>query len=148
MTKTAELRASRALVSRYLQPVGYPLDRTVYRQRGARNPATLVGGVLVLAAVLCAVPAQGFEFESGALQGSLDTTLSHGVTVRVGKRNATLAADTNGNDGNLNYDRGVVSNTTKFVTDLELSQRATACLFGPPDFLILKMNTETVSARR
>ena len=135
MTKTAELRASRALVSRYLQSIGYPLDRTVYRRRGERNPATLVGGVVVLAAMLCAVPTQGFEFESGALQGSLDTTLSHGVTVRVGKRNATLAADTNGNDGNLNYDRGVVSNTTKFVTDLELSQEGYGVFVRTAGFL-------------
>ncbi len=68
------------------------------------------------------VPAKAFEFGSGELEGSLNTTISHGATVRVEKRDFELAKDANGNDGNLNYDRGVVSNTSKFVTDLHLTQ--------------------------
>ncbi|MXX15970.1 MAG: DUF1302 domain-containing protein, partial [Gammaproteobacteria bacterium] len=68
------------------------------------------------------LPVQAFEFGDGDFQGSLNTTVSHGMTYRVEKRNDELAADTNGNDGNLNYDRGVVSNVSKFVTDLDISQ--------------------------
>ena len=66
------------------------------------------------------MPVQGIEFGDGVFQGSLDTTITHGLTFRVQQRNAELAADTNGNDGDLNYDRGLVSNTSKFTTDLDI----------------------------
>ena len=66
------------------------------------------------------MPAQAIEFGEGEFQGSLDTTISHGMTFRVQKRNSVLAEDTNGNDGDLNYDRGLVSNTSKFTTDLDI----------------------------
>ena len=69
---------------------------------------------------LGAMPAQAIEFGEGEFQGSLDTTISHGLTYRVQGRNQELAEDTNGNDGNLNYDRGLVSNTSKFTTDLDI----------------------------
>ena len=80
----------------------------------------LAAGALALGGFLHARPAQAIEFGDGDLQGSLDTTISHGMTFRVAKRDAELAADTNGNDGNLNYDRGLVSNVSKFTTDLEV----------------------------
>ena len=80
----------------------------------------LTASVLALGGFLHASPAYGIEFGDGAFQGSLDTTLSHGMTIRVQKRNAELAADTNGNDGNLNYRRGVVSNASKFTSDLDI----------------------------
>jgi len=64
--------------------------------------------------------AQAIEFGDGPITGSLDTTISHGLTFRVEDRDPELTADVNGNDGNLNYDRGVVSNTSKFTTDLDV----------------------------
>ena len=76
--------------------------------------------VLALGGLLGAMPAQAIEFGEGEFQGSLDTTISHGLTFRVEERNRELAEDTNGNDGNLNYDRGLVSNTSKFTTDLDI----------------------------
>ena len=76
--------------------------------------------VLALGGLLGAMPAQAFEFGEGEFQGSLDTTISHGLTFRVGKRDPLLAGKTNSNDGNLNYGRGVVSNTSKFTTDLDI----------------------------
>ena len=78
---------------------------------------------LALGGLLYTVPAQAIEFGDGEFRGSLDTTISHGMTFRVEKRNAELAADTNGNDGDLNYDRGLVSNTSKFTTDLDIGTR-------------------------
>ena len=54
------------------------------------------------------------------IQGSVDTTISQGLTFRVGERDKTLAGKTNSNDGNLNYDRGIVANTSKFTTDLDI----------------------------
>ena len=53
-------------------------------------------------------------------RGSVDTTISQGLTFRVGERDKTLAGKTNSNDGNLNYDRGIVANTSKFTTDLDI----------------------------
>ena len=75
---------------------------------------------LTLGGLLHAMPVQAIEFGEGEFQGSLDTTISHGMTFRVESRDSTLAGDTNGNDGDLNYDRGLVSNTSKFTTDLDI----------------------------
>ena len=90
---------------------------------GWLHPGRATGSVAV-AALLCGLlqmpPAQAIEFGDGELQGSLGTTFTHGVTVRVEDRDPELAADTNGNDGNLNYDRGIVSNTSKITTDLDV----------------------------
>ena len=81
---------------------------------------TLAAGALALGGFLHALPAQGIEFGDGDLQGSLDTTISHGMTYRVAKRDAELSSGANDNDGNLNYDRGLVSNASKFTTDLDI----------------------------
>jgi len=75
---------------------------------------------IALGGLLPATPAPAIEFGDGAFQGSLDTTISHGVTFRVEGRDSELAADANGNDGDLNYDRGIVSNASKFTTDLDI----------------------------
>ena len=74
----------------------------------------------VLGALLQSAPTRAIEFGGEGFQGSLDTTVSHGLTFRTEERNSALAADINGNDGNLNYDRGVVSNTSKFTSDLDI----------------------------
>ena len=66
------------------------------------------------------MPAQAIEFGEGEFQGSLDTTISHGLTYRVTERDPELAAKANNNDGNLNYARGLVSNTSKFTSDLDI----------------------------
>ena len=80
----------------------------------------LAAGALALGGLLHALPAQAIEFGDGDLQGSLDTTISHGMTFRVAKRDPELASGANDNDGNLNYDRGLVSNASKFTTDLDI----------------------------
>ena len=105
-------------------PKGAPRRRRIPAYVSCGSIA-LTASALALGGFLHAPPAYGFEFGDGAFQGSLDTTLSHGMTIRVQRRNAELAADTNGNDGNLNYDRGIVSNVSKFTTDLD---------FGAGDF--------------
>ena len=94
--------------------------RPAARPRPGCGSSLTAAGALALGGLLHALPAQAIEFGDGELQGSLDTTISHGLTFRVEERNDELASDTNGNDGNLNYDRGLVSNTSKFTTDLDL----------------------------
>ncbi|GMT40698.1 MAG: hypothetical protein IEMM0001_1433 [bacterium] len=77
---------------------------------------------------LTASPAQAFTFSSGDLQGSLDTTISYGARWRVqdrdqsiiGKANGGTANSVNGDDGNLNYDKGLVANVLKITPELEL----------------------------
>ena len=84
----------------------------------------LCPSVCALAAggLLHVLPAQAVEFSSGELQGSFDTTLSHGVTFRTGKRDDSLTG-LNSDDGGRNYDRGLVSNTSKVTGELELDYR-------------------------
>ena len=73
--------------------------------------------------------AYSITFESGEVFGSLDTTVTYGQTYRVQSREAELigrgnggtAFSTNGDDGNLNYDNGLVSNTVKFTSELEVN---------------------------
>ena len=93
-------------------------------------PNLWLGGLRALAvATLCVYalgaagsppPAQAIDLSDGDLRLTLDTTLSHGLTFRIQDRDDLLAGDVNGNDGDLNYDRGLVSNTSKFTTDLDL----------------------------
>ena len=95
-------------------------------------PNLWLGGLRALAAaVLCVYalgvagspsPAQAADFSDGDLRLTLDTTLSHGLTFRVEKPHETVGHYTlvNNNDGTLNYDTGLVSNTSKFTTDLDI----------------------------
>ena len=85
---------------------------------GGRTPLAL--GAIACAGLLQVQPAQALEFGSGEIQGSLDITISHGITYRVKKPNPALTGKMNSNDGNLNYKRGIVSNTSKFTADLDV----------------------------
>ena len=87
------------------------------------GPAPLSICAFAIGGLLYALPAQAIDFGSGEVEGSFDTTISHGLTWRVADRDDSLAADPNGNDGNLNYDKGLVSNTSKFTSDLEINYR-------------------------
>jgi len=90
------------------------------RLGGLRALAAAILCVYALGAVGSPPPAQAIDLSDGDLRLTLDTTLSHGLTFRVQGRDDLLAGDVNGNDGDLNYDRGLVSNTSKFTTDLDL----------------------------
>ncbi|WP_137972565.1 DUF1302 domain-containing protein [Pseudomonas sp. F(2018)] len=70
--------------------------------------------------LLLAVPASAveFSFADGEVTGSLDTTLSYGQLYRVQGQDKTND-DTNGNDGNRNFDTGLVSEVFKVTSDLE-----------------------------
>lgn len=71
------------------------------------------------------------DFDRGELYGSLDTTFSYGQSYRVQSRDSDLigvlnggkAFSVNGDDGNLNYDTGMISSTLKFTTELELNYK-------------------------
>ena len=95
----------------------------------------LMASALALGALLHALPAQAIEFGDGDIQGSLDTTISHGLTFRVGKHDPEYSEELNGNDGDLNYDRGLVSNTSKFTSDLDIQYGDFGAFFRASGFI-------------
>ena len=68
------------------------------------------------------------DFRREEFYGSFDTTTSYGQTYRmqsrahelIGFANGGTAFSVNGDDGDLNYDTGLVSSTFKFTSELEL----------------------------
>ena len=78
--------------------------------------------------LIISLPATAAEFKYGDLNGSFDTTVSYGQTHRVqsrsseliGRANGGTAYSVNGDDGDLNYDEGMISSTMKFTSELEL----------------------------
>ncbi len=85
---------------------------------------------IALAAVLLltAAPAMAKDFSKGDLEGSWDNTLSWGTAFRlddpdlrlIGLPSGGTAFSVNGDDGNLNFDAGIFSNTVKLTSELEL----------------------------
>ena len=100
------------------QPAGAPLVPGIL-SASIRGAIRLSAGALALGGLLHALPGQAIEFGDGEFRGSLDTTLSHGLTFRVGKRDDELTG-INSDDGDRNYARGLVSNTSKIIGELEL----------------------------
>lgn len=93
-----------------------PLRKSSLCLAPAKAGFTLAG----LIPLLLAVPAGAVEFSfvDGQVTGSLDTTLSYGQLYRVQGQDKTND-DTNGNDGNRNFDTGLVSEVFKVTSDLE-----------------------------
>ena len=86
----------------------------------------------VLLAMLCGTPAAAFQFDLGEVQGSLDSTLSYGMSWRldepdkdlIGLREGGRAYSANFDDGNLNYDDGdLISSTAKITSELALDYK-------------------------
>jgi len=61
-----------------------------------------------------------FSFADGEVGGSIDTTVSYGQLWRVQGQDQSNN-DINGNDGNRNFDTGLVSEVYKVTTDLEVT---------------------------
>lgn len=82
----------------------------------ARAGFALVG----LLPLLCSMPAAAAEFSflDNEVTGSLDTTLSYGQLWRVEKAEK-VGDDVNTNDGNRNFDTGLVSEVFKVTSELE-----------------------------
>ena len=87
---------------------------------------------VTLALAVGAGSVQAFEFQSGELSGSFDTTVSLGGLWRMESREKSLISvanggtsrDPNADDGNLRYKRNeLVSTTLKATHDLELKYR-------------------------
>ena len=71
--------------------------------------------------VLMYTPFAGaYEYSDGDTNITIDTSISHGVSLRVGKRDDTVV-DINSDDGDLNYGRGIISNTSKVTLETEFT---------------------------
>ncbi len=92
--------------------------------------------IQLFASFLCfqfSISANAVEFTNKTIKGSWDTTLSYGQQYRVQNRATNLigianggsARSVNGDDGNINYDPGLVSNTVKFTTEFDASYKST-----------------------
>ena len=97
-------------------------------------PRVRAAGTIVLAGLLALVwtaPAEGIDLsgKSSAFSLNLDVTLSYGVRYRMEERDPAIispfeggtAWSVNGDDGNLNFDKGIVSNTPKATIDLSFA---------------------------
>jgi hypothetical protein len=104
------------------------------RSGNGRILATAVATVL---AAGFAAPASAVPIESDNWSGSWDTTLSYGAMWRVQSPDCRIIANANGgcgrsaniDDGNLNFDTGLVSNAVKATSELELKFRDSWGLF-------------------
>ncbi len=120
MRNTRESDATGSLHPACGQPPGGATRRPGWARRCGVGPIALATIVALGSGLLRAGPATAVEFNENGYRGSLDTILSHGLTIRVEERDGVLADDVNGNDGDLNYDRGVVSNASKVTSDLDI----------------------------
>lgn len=93
-----------------------------------------VGGVILTAFLLSTFlvsTAAAFQFDAGDVVGNLDSTLSLGTTWRVedqdqeliGTANGGTARSVNFDDGNLNYDKGIISSVAKITSELEVDYK-------------------------
>ncbi len=86
--------------------------------------------IMIFAGVLWFSPqAQAFEvFENDAVRVQFDSTVSYGLQWRVQSRDKNIIGLTNGgtkhsvnmDDGNLNYDTGLISNAIKMTSELDI----------------------------
>lgn len=111
----------------------------------SRRLKCLAGVALTAGSLGLQTPASAVQFEVGEFAGSFDNTLSYGAAWRVQGRDRDLlgltsttlpngdvppgqlggrAFSVNADDGNLNYDKGLVSNVIKLTSELALDHSA------------------------
>lgn len=106
---------------------------TETRYTRKRRLGRLIPAVALVIGVGLLLPpgASAGEYRQGEFTISWGTTLSYGAMWRVADRDPRLigiinggeAYSVNADDGNLNYDKGLVSNAVKATTELEFSYR-------------------------
>lgn len=86
-----------------------------------RMPSTML--VLMLAVALLPWQAQAFQFDTGNSDLKLrwDNTLKYSAAYRLNDQSDTLTDDVNYDDGDRNFDKGLVSNRMDWLSELEAS---------------------------
>ena len=90
-----------------------------------------VAASVVVLSLLIIGPAHGLSFGDGDFSFNWDTTISWGVSQRLDDPDPRIlglpvggeAFSVNGDDGNLNYKTGVVSNVLKLTTEMEMKYK-------------------------
>ena len=106
------------------------LPRGLDRERHGRAVRFGISTLFALS-LLAAPPTSALEFEQGEVRGNLDTTISYGLMWRVQDRDPDIigvvnggnAFSVNGDDGDLNYGKGLVNNVAKITSDLAVDYR-------------------------
>ena len=93
---------------------------------------------------LAIAPTHAVEFDlmDGEVSGSLDTTVSYGAMWRVQGQDHNNDG-INGNDGNRNYDTGIVSQVYKITSDLEMNWESFGMFVRGTAFYDAEMNGST-----
>jgi hypothetical protein len=102
------------------------------------NGRILATAIATALAAGFAAPASAVPIQTDNWSGSWDTTLSYGALWRVESPDCRLIANANGgcgrsaniDDGNLNFDTGIVSNAIKATSEIELKFRDSWGLFA------------------
>jgi hypothetical protein len=103
--------------------------------RWQRVPGWILLGLLVW--ILCATPAYSVDWRKDKWFISWDNTLTYGLSYRTGDQdpaiiglaNGGTAFSVNGDDGNLNYDKGISSNLFQLTTELEVRYKGFGMFF-------------------
>lgn len=116
------------------------------------KPTGLLAGVSLIALaapLMVATPATAFDFDFGEVTGSFDTTLTSGLTFRasetdnatVGIANGGTRLSVNADDGNQNYDTGLVAAPFRASHELLLEYRDFGFL-GSVDYFYDPINAD------
>nr|VFJ58958.1 MAG: Protein of unknown function (DUF1302) [Candidatus Kentron sp. FW]VFJ68270.1 MAG: Protein of unknown function (DUF1302) [Candidatus Kentron sp. FW] len=115
---------------------------------------TAVSAALTFILPVCA-PA--IEFDGGIVNGNVDTTVSFGAISRVQGRDSSIVCIANGgtaygcnaDDGNLNYDTGMVSQVWKAISDIEVNHESgnMGAFFRVKAFMDTRNNSRTETKR-
>ena len=99
---------------------------------GKRRFRNVMISLLTMASFLFIQPAQALTIYKGDdVRVQLDSTISYGLKWRVqdrdediiGKTNGGTKASVNYDDGNLNYDQGLIGNAVKITSDLDIDAK-------------------------
>ena len=78
--------------------------------------------VMFISGLLATVTAAANEPHDRKADVNVDLELTYGLTSRTGKRDSSLTSP-NSNDGDENYDRGIISSTIALTAELEATKR-------------------------
>lgn len=89
------------------------------RRVPAAGTVGTVALALVLGGALAGVPAAADEMFGSDVSATADVTLTHGLSFRAAARDDSLTG-ANSDDGDRNYDRGLISNTSSVTAEVEI----------------------------
>ena len=97
---------------------GVPLRKN-FRNVHPSGRLAVLAATVVLGAQLFGMPASSQGFPGGDVSATANFTLNHGLIFRASERDETLST-ANSDDGDRNYARGLVSNTSSLTAEFEL----------------------------